>query len=770
MKSNISIRSNIYNRSSDNISRDQNYVSQVRGRELIKQIKSKYCLPFSSVRLSPWQEEVYKIGVACAYAKNNEITHGMVKKDGINAWEGRCEYSNCFHFSTCKSKATYVRKKEFTDDEDTLDSISGLTYKWLDYSEKEHSTSKTGEKVLEEKVSKEKSEESNDEKCADRQKEYVEISDPNLIITADINSKILVNAAPGSGKTYTAIKRLEYIIKNQKVENYSEILVLVYTNAAKNEILDRLNAGISNGELPFTAQNVDLCTFDSLATNYLVEIQEEFYELNYDERIRLFNKRINKSDFSHFAYVIIDELQDLVNERAKMALNILCAIQCGCLLLGDRCQAIYDYESQGDTRLNSEGFYQELNKILSDNVLKYEMKVNYRQSSELQKVSTRMRNALLSSRPTEANKVISVELENIETLEAIDKFDFSSIHEKAAILCRSNGEAEYVSHLLYRKHIPHLLLRGVNQPPTLSRHIADCLWDYKASPEITRETFVNRYCARVAFNKELASKMFDALSEAVYNRSRESIELDKLTQRLCRSKVNLPSVLINENSSSLTVSTIHKAKGREFETVFLLDRKFNPQKNDTEEARVWYVGCTRAKQNLYKIKQSKSSWRFARSHFNNMRWTKISDYKQKVFGHGCERVVLGLPFDFSEAGFVAGDLESALKKQEYISKSVNAGDKVMLELDNNKYQIIHKNRNIGYLADNIFQELKKTVRGRRKMPARLSPLYVANIITITPFQFHDNVPVYFRESKFWLGVELTGFPIIYWSKKENDDE
>src|SRR5690606_17749119 len=102
--------------------------------------------------------------------------------------------------------------------------------------DKEHSTSKTGEKVFEEKVSKEKSEESNDEKCADRQKEYVEISDPNLITTADINSKILVNAAPGSGKTYTAIKRLEYIIKNQKVENYSEILVLVYTNAAKNEI------------------------------------------------------------------------------------------------------------------------------------------------------------------------------------------------------------------------------------------------------------------------------------------------------------------------------------------------------------------------------------------------------------------------------------------------------------------------------------------------------------------------------------------------------
>ena len=207
MKSNISIRSNIYIRSSDNISRDQNYVSQVRGRELIKQIKSKYCLPSSEVRLSPWQEEVYKIGVACAYAKNNEITHGMVKKDGINAWEGRCENSNCFRFSTCKSKATYIRKKEFTDVEDT---------------EKEHSTSKTGEKVLEEKVSKEKSEESNDEKCADRQKEYVEISDPNLIITADINSKILVNAAPGSGKTYTAIKRLEYIIKNQKV-GYSEI-------------------------------------------------------------------------------------------------------------------------------------------------------------------------------------------------------------------------------------------------------------------------------------------------------------------------------------------------------------------------------------------------------------------------------------------------------------------------------------------------------------------------------------------------------------------
>jgi len=52
----------------------------------------------------------------------------------------------------------------------------------------------------------------------------------------------------------------------------------------------------------------------------------------------------------------------------------------------------------------------------------------------------------------------------------------------------------------------------------------------------------------------------------------------------------------NENGETIFVSTIHKAKGKEFDNVFLMLENFNPA---TDEAkRQLYVAMTRAKQNL----------------------------------------------------------------------------------------------------------------------------------------------------------------------------
>jgi ATP-dependent DNA helicase RecQ len=47
------------------------------------------------------------------------------------------------------------------------------------------------------------------------------------------------------------------------------------------------------------------------------------------------------------------------------------------------------------------------------------------------------------------------------------------------------------------------------------------------------------------------------------------------------------------------VSTIHKAKGREFDTVYLLSPV--PDGRDINDMRAYYVGLTRAKRNLYLV-------------------------------------------------------------------------------------------------------------------------------------------------------------------------
>lgn len=52
----------------------------------------------------------------------------------------------------------------------------------------------------------------------------------------------------------------------------------------------------------------------------------------------------------------------------------------------------------------------------------------------------------------------------------------------------------------------------------------------------------------------------------------------------------------NENGETIFVSTIHKAKGKEFDNVFIMLENFNS--NTDEAKRLLYVGMTRAKRNL----------------------------------------------------------------------------------------------------------------------------------------------------------------------------
>ena len=56
---------------------------------------------------------------------------------------------------------------------------------------------------------------------------------------------------------------------------------------------------------------------------------------------------------------------------------------------------------------------------------------------------------------------------------------------------------------------------------------------------------------------------------------------------------------IAADDESVFVSTIHKAKGREFDTVYLLSTI--PDGRDVNDMRAYYVGLTRAKHNLYLV-------------------------------------------------------------------------------------------------------------------------------------------------------------------------
>lgn len=530
-------------------------------------------------------------------------------------------------------------------------------------------------------------------------------------------------------------------------------------------VIDKI---ISQGFLPYSARNVDVCTFDSFATSYLSTIEAQFAQLGYNGRIRLFNEKFERSNFDNFEYVIVDELQDLVNERASMVLNILRALTGGYLLLGDKCQAIYDYDCHDGTSINSVEFYKRLSEFLPVDALKYELIGNQRQIDNLARVSDDMRYALLEfDEPSDVNSLIKNELNNIQTAGTIEQIDFSNISERTAILCRNNGEAEYISHFLHKKRISHNLLRGVGQITSLNRWIADCFWDYQADTRISEETFIKRYCERVSDNEVYAEQCFEALCELVYGDDKPFIETKKLSVALSKPLAKISELMLNSEESLLTVSTIHKVKGREFDCVYLLDSGFAANATDTEEARVWYVGCTRAKKQLNKLKKKKKKY-LRKSSSNQFRWTGLGYHKSRWGNNHCSNLVVGLPNDIFDAGFVAGDLEQAIETQEYISEAISVGDELQIILTGNVYHVQHKDKIIGSLDSSLYNEFwniaKENFQGSNPPPF-LSPIFVTNVVTVTPVKFPEGVSTYFRNTNFWLGVELSGFPKIDWKYK-----
>lgn len=592
---------------------------------------------------------------------------------------------------------------------------------------------------------------------------YQEIDTTDVIIKSDIKEKILVNAGPGTGKTYTVIARLEYIATKGLVDDLSDILVLCYTKSAEYVINQRLELGVVEGRLPPEVQNICILTFDSFATKYLTAIEDDFVKLNYNERIKRFNEKIDPELFDHFQYVIVDEIQDLVNDRGWMTLKILSAVPCAYLLFGDKCQAIYDYESNSDESLDSVAFYSTLEKLFEKEGKKYEFYKNRRQNEVLSNFSSSVRNHLLQSSPKDANKLIS-ELKS--TLPPCNKAQLLNIipqlNGSVAILCRNNGQAELLSTLFHENEIKHTLLRQNQGKPSYQRWIADIFWDFcKDYMEV--EEFMQRFCIRVKPDTKKAERCFLALREFSLGETDglPGIEKNKLLTAMQRTIPQREELLV-EVDPKLVVTTIHKAKGKEFDSVFLVDFKLDESAESTEEARVTYVAVTRAKEQLALVNKSVAGGFYKKT---TSQRTYESMLKLQKYPY-CARIALGYENDLEKNYFVVGGFPFTLALQQYISTEVGVHDPINLKLCKNTYLVLHgkSQRTIGGLSVQTVRQIYDCVSVRKgsELPPFLHSLFVSKVVTCHQELISDSTPSQFKESGIWLGVEITGFAKIDW--------
>lgn len=438
----------------------------------------------------------------------------------------------------------------------------------------------------------------------------------NTVIEADASERILVNAGPGTGKTWTLIEKIVYMVKNLEIEAET-IQVLCFSRAAVEVIRKRIDQEIERDNDNLDIKRIDVRTFDSFATQLLYWVRESDYDLipenyqleslNYDERIQKFIEVVKAEPdlVSECKHLVVDEVQDLVLTRAEMVLTLIKSLpdECGVTLLGDACQAIYDYQLGDGTK--SLEFYREVKKFGTFSF--YSFSENHRQTSELMAYSDGYRKHILDEDIEGCQDYLEsltdlIPACKIKNLEQINKavMDFYFDEGSIAILTRNNAQALSLSGALREHGVEHCMQRRLND-------LSLCSWIALVLNNLGKKTYSYTEFADALeeVNAEGIDEIWDFVSDGSPDRRIDTKAiLTKIKEAgTCR------YLYVNAKQSRLTVSTIHRSKGREYDSVIILDELLQDETKDLEEHRVKYVALSRARSSVFRSSMKKLFFR-----------------------------------------------------------------------------------------------------------------------------------------------------------------
>lgn len=127
-----------------------------------------------------------------------------------------------------------------------------------------------------------------------------------------IDSSTFVTSPPGYGKTHVMTERIRYLISSKSINPPNKLLALTFSNAAANEMKDRIGRNIPN-----SGMYVDIMNFHTLAY-YILRTYGNYIGVN-----RYFTI-LNEEEIFQFKKNYFEEiLSDEINENANKLYNII---------------------------------------------------------------------------------------------------------------------------------------------------------------------------------------------------------------------------------------------------------------------------------------------------------------------------------------------------------------------------------------------------------------------------------------------------------------
>ena len=422
------------------------------------------------------------------------------------------------------------------------------------------------------------------------------LSDIQSAIINDSESKhIVVAAGPGSGKTKILVHKLASLLMLEDVK-HEHLLMLTFSRAAATEFKKRLMGLIGNA-----VHFVEIKTFHSYCFDLLGKLgdAEAFDNVVKDAAQMIYNGDVELGKITK-SVLVIDEAQDMDEDEFALVKALMSRNEdMRVIAVGDDDQNIYEFRGASSVYLRS---------LISEyGARKYEMIENYRSRPNIvalsnwfaDKISDRMK-----STPNEAIqndngivKLIHYRSENMEE-PIVQEIKNRETKSSVCILTSTNDEALRLVGLLTKNGIKAKLIQSMDgfslQNLIEVRYFLNKINSKKETPLISDKVWMQaKFELKDKFkNSSCLSNLLNLLAEfESINKIKYYSDFEEFV------KESNYEDFYNDEEDEIIVSTIHKAKGKEFKAVYLMLTNFNSLSD--ENKRKLYVGMTRAKEELY---------------------------------------------------------------------------------------------------------------------------------------------------------------------------
>ncbi|MFD6920064.1 UvrD-helicase domain-containing protein [Streptomyces sp. NPDC059944] len=434
------------------------------------------------------------------------------------------------------------------------------------------------------------------------------------------DARVLVTAGAGAGKTHTLVRRLDALCGHENPDDAleaAEILVLAFSRAAARELRERI---ARHGE---RAIRVRAQTFDSWAYGVLLQARPdvEWGATGFDDRIKaatvaIEKKALEAGDAVPPAHIVIDEVQDLLGVRRELVETLLDQYQdsCGFTVVGDAAQSVYGFQIEDlAERADETGrFFDWLRCSYPDDLVELHLTQNFRAVTPEARIA--LAHGPRLQRVTDADEAATLYEELRDLLmdpangmgDLTDPFTVAGLRdlsETCAILTRDNREALVVSGLLHHHGVEHRLRRPLEDRP-VPYWVAELLRRTEATG-LTEQRFRSLLDEISLPYEPNADGLWTVLRRTARGAGRDVIDLEKLRRSVADGR--FPDEAADRETAGVVVSTVHRAKGLEFDRVIVLNpptvaelgKRYKGDLDLPAEARALYVAMTRARQDLY---------------------------------------------------------------------------------------------------------------------------------------------------------------------------